>query len=91
MIVTPEPCTKDTAAAGDWRDVAVGVESHVARKAWLRSGVHFNAAGGDEGAAPVMSVGGSYAVYGSTLADAQATFGSKNGNRGWGIGLRFVF
>jgi hypothetical protein len=83
--------TKASTAAGALRDVAFGVESHVARKAWLRSGVHFNAAGGDAGAVPVMSVGASYAVYGSTLADAQATFGSKNGNRGWGVGLRFVF
>ena len=83
--------TKGATPTGDLRDVAFGVESHVARKAWLRSGVHFNAAGGDSGAVPVMSVGESYSVYGSTLADAQATFGSKNGNRGWGIGLRFVF
>jgi hypothetical protein len=37
------------------------------------------------------SLGASYAVYGSTLADAQVTFGSNDGNRGWGVGLRFVF
>ena len=43
------------------------------------------------GAAPVGSVGVSYAVYGSTMADAQVSFGSSSGNRGWGVGLRFVF
>jgi hypothetical protein len=83
--------TKEATARGEWRDVAFGVESHVARKLWLRSGVHFNAAGGAAGASPVASAGASYAIYGATLADTQATFGSKDGNRGWGIGLRFVF
>jgi hypothetical protein len=83
--------TEETTPRGQWRDVAFGVESRVARKLWLRSGIHFNAAGGAAGASPVASAGASYAVYGATLADAQATFGSKNGNRGWGIGLRFVF
>jgi hypothetical protein len=39
----------------------------------------------------VASVGGSYAVYGSVLADGQVSFGSENGDRGWGVGVRFVF
>lgn len=79
-------------AGGKWRDVALGLETKPTRKAWLRTGVHWNAKGGQAGgAAPVGSVGASYAVYGSTVADAQVTFGSENGNRGWGIGLRFVF
>ena len=78
-------------ARGEWRDVALGLETNPARKAWLRTGVHWNAKGGQAGAAPVGSVGASYAVYGSTMADAQVTFGSENGNRGWGVGLRFVF
>jgi hypothetical protein len=78
-------------ARGAWRDVALGVETQATRTAWLRGGVHWNAAGGGDGAAPVGSIGASYAVYGSTMADAQVSFGSSQGNRGWGIGLRFVF
>lgn len=82
--------TRAATARGEWRDVAVGLETHPTRKAWFRTGVHWNAAG-ETGAAPVGSVGASYAVYGSTMADAQVSFGASNGNRGWGVGLRFVF
>ena len=90
-------------ARGEWRDVAIGIETQATRSAWLRSGIHWNArrrgsaamagqAGqASVGAAPVGSVGASYAVYGSTMADAQVSFGSSNGNRGWGVGLRFAF
>jgi hypothetical protein len=74
---------------GDFREVALGAETHPMPKLWLRGGTHWNAAG--DTAAPMGSLGASYAVYGSTLADAQVTFGSNDGNRGWGVGLRFVF
>ena len=50
-----------------------------------------SAAGGTAPSAPMGSVGASFAVYGRTMADAQWTFGSEDGNRGWGAGLRFVF
>jgi hypothetical protein len=84
--------TAATTSRGEWRDVALGLETRPARNAWVRTGVHWNAKGGEgAGAAPVASVGASYAVYGSTVADGQVTFGSSNGNRGWGVGLRFVF
>jgi hypothetical protein len=84
--------TTAATARGDWRDAAIGVEAHPVEKAWLRGGVHWNASGGSAaGAAPVGSIGASYAVYGSTKADAQVSFGSADGDRGWGIGLRFVF
>ena len=73
---------------GDWRDLALGVEAHPVRKAWLRGGVHWNASGN---ASPIGSVGASYSVYGSAMADAQVSFGSSSGDRGWGIGLRMVF
>ena len=68
---------------GKWRDVAIGVEAHPALKAWLRGGVHWNAAGpvADRGGA-VASVGGSYAVYGAVQADGQVSFGSASGDRG---------
>lgn len=76
-------------ARGEWRDAAIGLEANPSKKIWVRGGFHWNTADGP--AAPVGAVGGSLAVYGSTLADAQVTFGSEDGNRGWGVGLRFVF
>ena len=81
--------TTATTARGDWRDAAIGLETHPGAKAWVRGGVHWNTAGNS--AAPIGTVGGSYAVYGATTADAQISFGSSDGDRGWGLGLRFVF
>jgi hypothetical protein len=81
--------TRTATALGDWRDAAIGLEAHPHTRIWLRSGVHWNTTGDD--AAPVGAVGGSYAVYGSLRADAQASFGAKNGNKGWGIGLSFIY
>lgn len=92
--------TTSTTPRGEWRDAAIGLEAHPARKAWVRGGIHWNArrrgsaamAGqAGPGAAPIGTVGASYAVYGATMADAQVSFGSANGDRGWGLGLRFVF
>jgi hypothetical protein len=74
---------------GEWRDAALGMEAHPQARTWLRSGVHWNTGGA--GAAPVGSVGGSFAVHGSIRADAQASFGSRQGNRGWGVGVSFVY
>ena len=81
------------------RDAAVGIEQQVSAKAAVRGGVHWNTRLGagpspeeaNIGAAPEASVGASYAVYGRTSADAQITFGSAKGDRGWGVGLRMVF
>jgi hypothetical protein len=84
--------TTATTPRGDWRDAAIGAEAHPVSKAWLRGGVHWNTKGASgAGAAPIGSIGASYAVYGATTADAQVSFGSADGDRGWGIGLRFVF
>jgi hypothetical protein len=84
--------TKTTTSRGRWRDAAIGAEGRPARRAWVRSGVHWNtAANAGAGAAPVFSLGGSYAVYGSILADGQISVGSAHGDRGWGLGLRFVY
>ena len=80
--------TTATTPRGDWRDVALGLETRPGRNAWVRGGVHWNTAGT---AAPIASFGASYAVYGATKVDAQISFGSSKGDRGWGIGLRFVF
>jgi hypothetical protein len=85
--------TKAAATFGEWRDAAVGTEVRPARRVWVRGGIHWNTAGGGSGpgAAPIGSVGGSFAVIGSLVADAQVSFGSENGDRGWGVGARFMF
>jgi hypothetical protein len=85
--------TKGSTSFGEWRDAAIGAELRPGRRTWVRGGIHWNTAGGTSGpgAAPIGSLGGSYAVYGSVLADGQVSFGSENGDQGWGVGLRFVF
>ena len=80
--------TADT-PLGDWREAAMGLESHPMTRAWLRGGVKWNTTGARR--SPVESVGGSYALSGSVLADVQWSFGSADGDRGWGAGLRFVY
>ena len=91
LISADVDLTETRIPLGDLREVAFGTEAHAAKKLWLRGGYHWNAAGGTAPSAPMGSVGGSFAVYGRTMADAQVTFGSEDGNRGWGVGLRFVF
>ena len=81
--------THDVATGEPWREAAFGAEFQPARKAWLRAGVRWNTAG--DRAAPAGSVGGSYAIYGATMADAYASFGADDRTNGWGIALRFVF
>ena len=83
--------TTATVPSGRWRDAAVGAEVHPFSRAWVRGGIHWNTAGGPLEAAPIVAVGGSAAVYGSLLVDAQVSVGSENGNRGWGAGLRYNF
>lgn len=92
LIAADADLTKTTSTfSRKHRDVALGVEQHLSTKAVVRGGVHWNTLPGEVGLAPEGSIGASYAVYGRTSADAQLTFGSKNGDRGWGIGLRMVF
>ena len=92
LIAADADLTKTLAASSrERRDAAVGVERRLSPKGVVRGGLHWNTAGGGAGLAPEGSVGASYAVYGRTRADAQLTFGSKNGDRGWGIGLSMVF
>ena len=91
LVAADVDLTRTAVTRGDWRDAAIGAEAHPIANTWLRAGVHWNTVGGDRGAAPVTSLGGSYAVYGSILADGQVSVGSVNGDRGWGVGLRFVY
>ncbi len=81
--------TTESASGEGWREAAMGAEAHPHAKVWLRSGFHWNA--GQGAAAPIGSIGGSFAVYGAIRADVQFSFGSTDGNRGWGAGLSFVY
>ena len=81
--------TTASIGGGEYREIALGGEMQPARGVWVRGGGHWNTAG--ETAAPIGTIGGSVVIYGSTTADAQVSFGSKDGNRGWGVGLRFQF
>jgi hypothetical protein len=82
--------TTATTVSGVWRDAALGVETHPVGSLWLRSGIHWNTAGGQP-AAPIAAFGVSYTIHGSLMADGQASVGSAKGNRGWGVGLHFSF
>jgi hypothetical protein len=82
--------TKTAGAFGETRNVAIGAEGRIARRAFARAGVRFNTAG-DSDREPAASFGGSYAVMGSLLVDAQVTTGSDRALRGWGVAGRVVF
>jgi hypothetical protein len=75
---------------GELRELSLGTEAQVTRRLTARAGTRFNTAG-DLGAAPALSVGGSFAVMGSVQIDGQYTGGSDKALRGWGIAGRVVF
>ncbi|HEY3886644.1 MAG TPA: hypothetical protein VGL62_15630 [Vicinamibacterales bacterium] len=91
LVAVDADLTRRPWTRGDWRDAAVGVEQHVSSRASIRGGLHWNTAGDAMGLAPEGCVGASYAVYGRTSLDGQATFGSANGDRGWGAGVRIAY
>jgi hypothetical protein len=70
------------------QDAAVGVEAHPQGHVWVRGGMHWSVR---DTAAPIGTAGASVAFYGSLRADAQVSFGSQDGDRGWGVGLSFVY
>jgi hypothetical protein len=77
---------------GDRRELAVGAEARLIPKAYARAGVRSNMLGGQPGGrAPTLSIGGSYAALASLWVDAQGTFGSEAGGRGWGVAARVGF
>jgi hypothetical protein len=77
---------------GEVRDVAAGAEARLFKRGWLRSGFRFNALDDEPGGhAPVYSLGGSVMTFRSLLIDAQITFGSREGDRGWGVAARLVY
>lgn len=77
---------------GEVRNMAVGTELQLLRRAFFRSGFRLNTLSDEPGAhAPVWALGGSYAVFGRMLVDVQITRGSDAGDRGWGLAGRVVF
>jgi F plasmid transfer operon, TraF, protein len=85
LIRTPGPL-------GDVRNIALGAEARVVRRGFVRVGVRANTVDDQPaGRAPVFSLGGSYAVFGSLLVDGQFTGGSEAGGPGWGLAARIVF
>jgi hypothetical protein len=80
--------TRTRGPNGDVRSLAAGTEGRVGRKAFVRAGLRLNTAGVRR---PVVAAGGSYAVLGSVLLDAEVTGGSDRTQRGWGIAARFVY
>jgi hypothetical protein len=83
--------TRADVSTGAWRDAAVGAEFHPVLRAWLRTGVHWNTAREGMSAAPIGSVGVSFAVSRYILIDGQYSGGSRVGDSGWGAGARVVF
>jgi F plasmid transfer operon, TraF, protein len=75
---------------GETRNFATGLEGRLPQRATLRGGFRVNTVG-DSGHRPVYSIGGSYAVFGSTFVDAQITAGSEDGDHGWGVAGRVLF
>jgi F plasmid transfer operon, TraF, protein len=82
--------TENEGPFGAVRQVAIGTEAQVTKRFAARSGLRFNTAG-NRGLTPAYSVGGSFAVFGSVLVDAQATGGSDETLRGWGLAGRVMF
>jgi hypothetical protein len=77
---------------GDVRDLSVGGEARLARRAFVRGGLRFNTAGtAGTNRSPSVSVGSSYAAMASLMVDAQVTTGSNRATRSWGIAGRFVY
>jgi len=77
---------------GDVRNFAFGGEARLARRVVVRGGFRFNTLDDQpDGRTPVGTAGGSFLVLSSLFVDGQATFGSDDAARGWGIAGRFVF
>jgi hypothetical protein len=82
--------TRSAGPAGDVRELAVGTEGQVTRRLATRAGIRLNTAG-DRGRSPSFSAGGSYAVLGALMVDAQVTAGPDEAFRGWGVAARMGF
>jgi hypothetical protein len=92
MVAADVDLLKIPGPFGEARDLAIGTEGRVSRRAFVRGGARFNTLGDSPlGRATSWSIGGTFAVKGSVLVDAQVTDGSERSNRGWGIAVRLVY
>jgi hypothetical protein len=82
--------TRTAGPFGNVRSFALGTEARIHPRAFARAGIRLNTAG-DADRQPALCVGGSYAVFGSLLVDAQVTTGSDKALRGWGLSGRVAF
>jgi len=81
--------TRTAMATGDVRHVAAGVEGWLfGRSLGLRGGVSANTIGA---ARPAAGAGVSLALRPGTYVDGQATFGSDQSRKGWGVDFRVTF
>ena len=82
-------------AFGARRDAAIGLEGRIMPRASVRTGVRWNTADGDDGAAVArrraLTFGASYAVKAAVFVDAMAVLGSDAAGRGWGVAARFIY
>src|SRR5687768_5165314 len=86
--------TRSADVFGKRRDLALGVEGRLARRAFVRSGVRLNTLdddGADDSRRIAYSLGGSYAVKGSVYVDGHYTTGGDRTGREWGVAARFVY
>lgn len=90
LVALDADLTKQPDPNGDTRNVATGIEGRVHRRVTVRGGFRVNTVEGS-GGRPVVSGGGSFAVFGSTFVDAHVTGGSRDGDRGWGLSGRVLF
>lgn len=83
---------RTSGSLGEMRNLAAGAEVRVVRRVTVRSGFRFNTLSDEPGGhAPVGAFGASVATFKSLLVDGQVTFGSRYGDRGWGIAARLVY
>jgi hypothetical protein len=81
--------TRTAMATGDVRHVAAGFEGWAfGSSLGLRAGVSANTVGD---ARPAAGAGLSLALRKGTYVDSQATFGSDQSRKGWGLALRVTF
>jgi hypothetical protein len=79
---------------GERRDLALGVEGRLARRAFVRSGVSLNTVDDpslEDARGLAYSLGGSFAAKASVFIDGQITAGGERTGLHWGMAARFVY
>jgi hypothetical protein len=92
LIAADVDLTRNAGPFGDVREFAAGAEARVLPRAFVRGGFRMNTLEdslGDRGR--VLAAGGSFAVMGSLMVDAQISTGSGAFSPGWGVAGRIVF